>query len=61
MRIKWDEKAKRLAEKYDLYTNDLPQIEILLEQPNGIKEIGIKTDDDRTIFWYLKDEWIFCK
>ena len=61
MRIHWDEKAKRLAEKYDMYDYSINQIEVLLTQPNGICGVGIETEDDRHITWYLKDNWIFCK
>ena len=61
MRIHWDEKAKRLAEKYDMYDVGITQIEIALTQPNGIDGIGIKTDDGREIMWALKNNWIVCK
>lgn len=61
MRIHWDEQAKRLAEKHDLYTHEPSQIEVLLEQDNGIIEFGIETDEGKKIYWYLKDNWIYCK
>jgi len=59
LRIKWDEKAKRLADKYDLYDYDC-YLEIRLEQDNGINKMGIETDDGRTIMWYIKDNCIYC-
>lgn len=61
MRIHWDEKAKRLAEKYDMYDVGITQIEVALTQPNGILGIGIETDDGRNIMWTLKNNWIVCK
>jgi hypothetical protein len=60
LRIHWDEKARRLAEKYDLFDYDLSFLELRLEQDNGINQMGIKTDDGRTIFWYIKDGWMYC-
>jgi len=59
-RIHWDEKAKRLAQQYDLYDEVMCYLEIRLEQPNGIRKMGIVTEDNRVIFWYLKNGWIYC-
>lgn len=55
MRIKWSEKAKRLAHKYDFEESD---IEIRLEQRKltGIKAMGIKTDDGKEVWFSLDEE-----
>lgn len=61
MRIHWSEKARRMAEKYDMYDVGITEIEVALTQPNGILGIGIETDDGRHIMWTLKNNWIVCE
>lgn len=58
--IHWDEKAKRIAKKFDLYNEDLSQIELLLTRPNNIEKVAIITSSRNEIMWYLIDDTIFC-
>ena len=58
MRIKWSEKARLLAEKHELYDNGShdSDIEMLLRFRPGIKAVGIKTDDGKTIWFSINEE-----
>jgi hypothetical protein len=57
--IHWDEKAKRIAKQFDMYNEDLSQIELLLTRCD-IKKVGIVTESHNEIMWYLFMDTIFC-
>lgn len=60
-RIRWTEKARRLAEKYDLYDMGESEIEHNLNSNRGISAFGIVTEDGHHIVWTLKDDLIDCQ
>jgi len=62
MRIQWTEKARRLAEKYNLYDMGESDIELLLEcrfpSRNKLKAVGVIDEDGNAIWWHMKDKLI---
>ena len=57
MRIKWSEKAKRLAEKYELED----EIEVACLGFRTYKTIGTLNERGHMIWWYWKDKEIKCR
>lgn len=56
MRIRWTEKAARLAEKYDLKDMNESDIIDILTCRNNLKAVGVIDEGGKAIWWFMKED-----